>query len=124
MPTYVEAEDKVRYRVKSGDYLGKIAQKYGVGISSIKSWNSLSGNNLRVGQYLTIYSRKPVSLASSANERSNNTTETKSYTVKSGDSLWSISKKFPGITVQNLRSWNGITNTNLKPGTVLKLSRG
>ncbi|MFN4762053.1 LysM peptidoglycan-binding domain-containing protein [Gillisia sp. Q332] len=124
LPAYVEAEDKVRYRVKSGDYLGKIAQKYGVGISSIKSWNNLSGNNLRVGQYLTIYSRKPVNVANTGNARPSNEAETKLYTVKSGDSLWSISKKFPGITVQNLRSWNGITHTNLKPGMVLKLSRG
>lgn len=124
MPRFMEAEDKVRYKVKSGDYLGKIAQKYGVGISSIKSWNSLRGNNLRVGQYLTIYPTKSVSLAGSSNERSDMEPEAKSYRVKSGDSLWSISKKFPGITVQNLRSWNGITNTNLKPGTVLKLSKG
>ncbi|MFO7720958.1 MAG: LysM peptidoglycan-binding domain-containing protein [Gillisia sp.] len=124
LPAYVEADDKVRYRVKSGDYLGKIAQKYGVAISSIQSWNSLKGNDLRVGQYLTIYSRKPAAVANTATAKSNNEPETKLYTVKSGDSLWSISKKFPGITVQNLRSWNETTHTNLKPGMVLKLSRG
>lgn len=123
LPKFVEAEDKVRYRVKSGDYLGKIAKKYGVGVSSIKSWNNLRSNNLRVGQYLTIYPTKSVSLSEAAPAKSAGSSAAKIYTVKSGDSLWSISNKFPGITVQNLKSWNQITDTNLKPGMVLKLSK-
>lgn len=123
LPEYVKAEDQIRYRVKSGDYLGKIAKKYGVGISSIKSWNNLRGNNLRIGQYLTIHPRKSAVLGGSSAENSSGQNEAKIYTVKKGDSLWSISRKFPGITVQNLRSWNGIGDTNLKPGMVLKLSR-
>jgi len=123
LPKNIIAEDKIRYRVKSGDYLGKIAQKYGVGISNIKSWNNLRGNKLKIGQYLTIYSGKSVSLSATSSDKNNSSNEAKSYTVRSGDSLWSISKKFPGITVQNLRSWNSIPSTNLKPGMVLKLSR-
>ena len=121
-PSFVEAEDKVRYKVKSGDFLGRIADKYGVDISSIKSWNNLKSNNLRVGQYLTIYPRKPLSIAATAVAKSKSNSTPTTYTVKSGDSLWSISEKFPGISVQNLRSWNSITNTNLKPGMKLKLS--
>lgn len=123
LPKNIIAKDKIRYKVKSGDYLGKISQKYGVGISSIKRWNNLRSNNLKIGQYLTIYSGKSLSLRATSSDKNNNSNEAKSYTVRSGDSLWSISKKFPGITVQNLRSWNSITNTNLKPGMVLKLSR-
>jgi membrane-bound lytic murein transglycosylase D len=122
LPKNIIAENKLRYRVKSGDYLGKISEKYGVGVSDIKRWNNLRGNNLKIGQYLTIYSSKSVSLSATSNDSSNNSNKQKSYTVKSGDSLWSISKKFPGITVQNLRSWNRITNSNLKPGMILKLS--
>ena len=123
LPRNIVAKDRIRYRVKSGDYLGKIAQKYGVGINSIKSWNKLSGNNLKIGQTLNIYTSKTLSLTATSGDRTRNSNESKLYTVRSGDSLWSISKKFPGITVQNLRSWNSITNTNLKPGTVLKLSK-
>jgi membrane-bound lytic murein transglycosylase D len=123
LPKNIIAEDKIRYKVKSGDYLGKISEKYGVGISNIKRWNNLRGNNLKIGQYLTIYSGKSVSLSATSSDKNNSSDEAKSYTVRSGDSLWSISKKFPGITVQNLRSWNSIPNTNLKPGMVLKLSR-
>jgi len=123
LPKYVETEDRIRYRVRSGDYLGKIAEKYGVGISSIKSWNNMRSNNLRIGQYLTIYPRKPVEVTSNASN-SGKTTSSKIYTVRNGDSLWSISKKFPGVTVQNLRSWNDMNTNSLKPGMKLKLSKG
>ncbi|MGA8852798.1 MAG: LysM peptidoglycan-binding domain-containing protein, partial [Christiangramia sp.] len=125
LPKYVETEDRIRYRVKRGDYLGKIAERYGVGISSIKKWNNMRSNNLRVGQYLTIYPRKPVEVASSTKaSKSSKSSNPEFYTVKQGDSLWSISKKFPGVTVQNLRSWNDMNSSSLKPGMKLKISKG
>lgn len=126
LPNLVTAQDQIRYRVKSGDYLGKIAEKYGVGISQIKRWNGLRSNNLRVGQRLTIYPRKPY-IAQNTSKTSGSKTSgatvsgSKIYTVRSGDSLWAISKKYPGITIENLREWNGISGNNLKPGTKLKL---
>ena len=48
LPQLVKTEDKVRYRVRKGDYLGKIAEKYGVGVSSIRRWNNMRSNNLRI----------------------------------------------------------------------------
>lgn len=125
LPKYIETEDRIRYRVRSGDYLGRIAEKYGVGVSSLKRWNNLRGNSIRVGQYLTIYPRKPVSVASNESSSKKSTSSSqKVYTVKQGDSLWSISKKFPGVTVQNLRSWNDMNTNSLKPGMKLKVSKG
>ncbi|TBW27740.1 lytic transglycosylase domain-containing protein [Gramella sp. KN1008] len=125
LPRYVETEDRIRYRVRKGDYLGKIAERYGVGISSIKRWNNLRSNNLRIGQYLTIYPRKPVEVTSSSeNSTSGKNSNPKVYTVKKGDSLWSISKKFPGVTVQNLRAWNDMNTNSLKPGMKLKVYKG
>ncbi|MFT4698928.1 MAG: membrane-bound lytic murein transglycosylase D [Flavobacteriaceae bacterium] len=50
--------DKIRYRVKSGDYLGKIASRYGVGVSQIKRWNGLKSTKLRIGQRLIIYPKR------------------------------------------------------------------
>ncbi|MGB5434266.1 MAG: LysM peptidoglycan-binding domain-containing protein [Maribacter sp.] len=127
LPQLVKADDRIRYKVRSGDYLGKIAERFGVGVSQIKSWNGLRSNNLRIGQRLTIYSRKPVTASTSTSKGTQtvvstmNIPESKIHTVKSGDSLWTISKKYPGISIENLREWNGISGNNLKPGTKLKL---
>lgn len=120
LPELVQSSDQIRYRVKSGDYLGKIAEKYGVRISEIKRWNGLRNNNLRIGQRLTIYPKKPI--ASTSKKTSSAPTE-KEYIVRSGDSLWSISKKFPGVSVKNLQEWNNISGSKLTPGTKLVLCK-
>ncbi len=123
----VTAQDRIHYRVRSGDFLGKIAERYGVGVSQIKSWNGLRSNNLRIGQRLTIYPRKPVTSTATVSKSSNTASKTaipdgtKIHTVQQGDSLWTISRKYPGITVDNLKEWNGIKGSDLQPGTVLKL---
>lgn len=121
LPEFVEQEDKIRYRVRSGDFLGKIAEKYGVSVSSIKRWNGLRSNRLRIGQRLTIHPRKSIASSSSSTNNSNSTDRT--YTVKNGDSLWSISQKFPGVSVDNLKKWNDIGGTKLKPGMKLKVQK-
>ena len=129
LPQLVKAQDRIRYRVRSGDYLGKIAARYGVGVSQIKRWNGLRSNNLRVGQRLTIFPRRPItqatavtpSKASKTARTASNPGGSKIHTVRQGDSLWTISRKYPGITIENLREWNGISGSNLQPGTKLKL---
>lgn len=55
LPQYFEMDKRILYRVKNGDYLGKIAYKYGVRVSDIKRWNSLKNNQIKVGQKLSIY---------------------------------------------------------------------
>lgn len=118
-PELVKSDTRIRYKVKRGDYLGKIAERYGVGVSEIKSWNNMRGNNLRIGQNLTIFPRNTVaSLNNSPNE------SPRVYTVRRGDSLWSISKKFPGVTVQQIKNLNNMNTNRLKPGMKLKLSEG
>lgn len=117
-------QSSLRYRVKSGDFLGKIAEHYGVGVSQIKQWNGLRSNNLRIGQRLTIYPRKNAASSIKPREtpaRTGVASNSKLHEVRSGDSLWTISRKYPGITIENLRKWNGISGNNLKPGTKLKL---
>lgn len=126
LPQFLKADTKIIYRVKNGDYLGKIARKYGVRVSQIKSWNGLRSNNLRIGQRLTIYPRTP-ELSSKSTSKSPvktkvNTSGKKTYIVESGDSLWTIAQKFPGVSVQNIKDWNDISGKNLKIGTVLIVS--
>ena len=128
LPKYFEANDKIRYRVRSGDYLGKIARRYGVSVNSIKRWNGLKSNSLRIGQRLTIYPRKTYASTSKTPSKSTKSKKTgtpkgkyTTYTVKKGDSLWLISQKYPKVSVNQIKNWNNIWGNNLKPGTKLKI---
>ncbi|WP_299521457.1 LysM peptidoglycan-binding domain-containing protein [Winogradskyella sp.] len=123
LPELVKIDSKIRYRVKSGDYLGKIARRYGVRVSQIKRWNGLRSNNLRIGQRLTIYPRNPSSVNKPKSAKKPVSTKgKKTYKVKSGDSLWSIAEKFSGVSVQNLKDWNDISGNKLKIGMTLVVS--
>ncbi|MBR2833794.1 MAG: LysM peptidoglycan-binding domain-containing protein [Bacilli bacterium] len=93
------------YVVKAGDSLWNIANRYGTTVNRIKSLNGLTSDNLSIGQTLLIPS---------------NTNVTNTYTVKSGDSLWSIAKKY-GTTVNTLKTLNGLANNTLSIGQVLRL---
>ncbi|MFD1062590.1 LysM peptidoglycan-binding domain-containing protein [Winogradskyella litorisediminis] len=128
LPQFFDSDTKVRYRVKSGDYLGKIARKYGVRVSNIKRWNGLRSNNLKIGQRLTIYPRNPGASASKSKTTVKPKTAIskagkKTYKVQSGDSLWSIAQKFSGVSVQNLKDWNNISSNKLKIGMTLVVSK-
>tara|TARA_B100000767_G_scaffold120944_1_gene115292 strand:+ start:113010 stop:114497 length:1488 start_codon:yes stop_codon:yes gene_type:complete len=127
LPQFFKIDSKIRYKVKSGDYLGKIARKFRVRVSQIKKWNGLRTNDLKIGQRLTIYSRNPTADDSFKNSKSitksiKNSSKKSTYLVKSGDSLWSISNKLKGISIQNLKEWNDIWDSNLKPGMTLIIS--
>jgi membrane-bound lytic murein transglycosylase D len=131
LPEYYKTSDKIFYRVRRGDVLGKIAERYGVRVSEIKRWNGLRSSRIDIGDRLTIYPRKanytqsPVktskdkSVSKSDDEQDN---KTEFYVVKPGDSLWSISRKFKGVTVKDLKTLNDLNNNALKPGMTLKIS--
>ena len=122
LPQFFEIDSKIRYKVKSGDYLGKIARKFGVKVSQIKKWNGLRTNDLKIGQQLTIYSRNPTAYTLNKPKTTINTSNKSTYLVKAGDSLWSISNKLTGVSIQNLKEWNDIWNSHLKPGMTLIIS--
>lgn len=135
MPQLFEQETKTTYRVRSGDYLGKVARQYGVRVSDIKKWNGLRSNNLIIGQRLKIYAhntassslseKTPISAEKSSSSASTAgaSTNAKTYKVRSGDSLWSISQKFSGVSVDDIKKWNDISGNKLNVGTTLKLSK-
>lgn len=126
LPQFFDSDTKTIYRVKSGDYLGKIARIYGVRVSQIKQWNGLRSNNISIGQRLTIYPRNPsANVSIEAQKTAPKTVDVngkKTYKVQNGDSLWSISQKFPGVSVQNLKDWNDISGTKLTVGMTLIVS--
>ena len=128
--------NRVVYKVKSGDYLGRIASRYGVTVSQIKNWNHLRSNNLRIGQILYLYPRggaPKASAASSSTAKSSGTASTKSsagssngntvYTVRSGDSLYTIAKRYPGVSAENIKQYNGLSSDKIKAGQKLKIPK-
>lgn len=128
--------NRVVYKVKSGDYLGRIASRYGVTVSQIKNWNHLRSNNLRIGQILYLYPRggaPKASAASSSTAKSSGTASTKSsagssngntvYTVRSGDSLYTIAKRYPGVSADNIKQYNGLSSDKIKAGQKLKIPK-
>lgn len=125
--------ERIVYKVKSGDYLGKIAGKYRVSVAQIKRWNNLKSNNIRVGQRLVIYrgGKAPAQTAttsattgsSSKGNSAASATGYTTYTVKSGDSFYSIAKNYPGVSAQNIMDYNGISSSKLKPGMKIKIPK-
>tara|TARA_R110001632_G_scaffold8386_3_gene33123 strand:- start:797 stop:2293 length:1497 start_codon:yes stop_codon:yes gene_type:complete len=124
LPQYFEMDKRIRYRVRNGDYLGKIAYKYGVRVSDIKRWNGLKKNNLKIGQRLSIYPKRLRVPKSSKKTTSKKIPKGKPtiYVVKKGDSLWTIAEKFKKVSVNQIKEWNNIWSAkSIKPGTKLKI---
>jgi len=58
MPDFTQMNERTVHRVKSGETLGHIAGKYGVGVSEVKRWNGLKSDMIRVGQRIVVYPRR------------------------------------------------------------------
>lgn len=114
-----ETKSKLAYHsVRRGESLGLIAQKYDVTITELKRWNNLRSSTITAGKKLKIYSTKAEITKSSKSSKSSLDT----YIVRSGDSLYTIAKKYPGVSAEDLKKWNGISGNNIKPGMKLKIN--
>lgn len=113
-----------RYEVKNGDTLGKIANDHKLSVKELKRINQLSNNTIRKGQALFIptASKPGKHYSFSLNERvarSQGKTRATRYKVKSGDSLWSISRRY-GVNYEDIARWNKLSvNGTLKLGQKL-----
>jgi membrane-bound lytic murein transglycosylase D len=115
-------QQKVIYTVKSGDVLGTIAARNGTTVTRLKTWNNLRSNNIRVGQKLVIYKNQANFENTLAQNSGNAGPAPESYTVQPGDTLWLISKKLNGVTVDQLKKLNNLQSDQIKPGQKLKIS--
>ena len=126
-------QERITHTVASGENLYTIANKYGVTAQQIRKWNGLRSNKVARGKRLKLYvDNGGVSFAAKSSSSTNKTTSKSgasvkvnndfiSYKVKSGDSLYTISKKYPGLTAKDLQKANNLTNATIRPGQVLKI---
>jgi membrane-bound lytic murein transglycosylase D len=119
----------IEYTVQAGDNLGSIARKNNVAVSDIKMWNELSDDNIQLGDKLIVAKKLIVDNSQTVAEKSSKKEklskverEDDHYYVKKGDSLFSIAKKYPGVSVSDIKKWNGINGNSLKPGMKLKIN--
>jgi len=102
-----ESGSRVRYRIRRGDTLSRIAKKYGTSVSSIKGWNNLRSSRIRSGQVLTIYSGSGGG-------------DFVTHKVRRGQTLSAISRRY-GKSVRKIKSANGLKSDRIYVGQRLKI---
>lgn len=123
LPENDAVKDSEFYIVEKGDNLASIARKYGVSVDQIKDWNNLEDTKVLFGSRLKLIrgENAPIETkAEKAEQQIATAASVRQYLVKKGDSLFSIAKK-SGVTVENIKEWNDISNENIKPGMKLKI---
>lgn len=105
---------KKTYTVKAGDTWWDIANEHNTSVHKLASWNDKApGDLLHPGQKLVVWTKAPTGTSK--------TMRTINYTIRNGDSLWTISRRFK-VTVAQVREWNGLSDrTLLRPGQNLTL---
>ncbi|MBS4761468.1 LysM peptidoglycan-binding domain-containing protein [Carnobacteriaceae bacterium zg-ZUI252] len=122
------------YTVKSGDSVWGISMAHGISMDDLRVWNNIQNNLIHPGQVLKVsngttptvaqsVTPTPVVETTATRSATSATQVAKTYTVKSGDSVWGISMAH-GISMDDLRVWNNIQNNLIHPGQVLKVSNG
>ena len=123
--------ERLVYTVREGDVIGGVAMKFGVRLSDLKYWNGMTRNLIRVGQKLVVYVPKGevetyrgLASAGTVKEEPLKEGEYFYYTIREGENLWTIAKKFEGVTNGDLMRWNGLSERavrRLKPGQKIKV---
>ena len=145
-----DTQERITHRVKAGETLGGISSKYGVTMAQVKKWNGLRSNRVVVGKHLVIYADnggfaftenagsedKPVSQTTTVSKKptvaasktvattggnNGNTEKYRNYSVKSGDSYYTIAQKYPGYSAADLMRINNVKSSALKPGQTIKV---
>lgn len=130
----------VTYAVRSGDNLSSIAGRNGVSVQDLKEWNSLKSTKLLAGQKLKIRTTEEKVVVKNAPAQTEEAVAVKTskvpvrsvsddkqfvyYKVEAGDTLWSIAKRYEGMTVEKLKEMNNLkSDETLKAGMVLKVDK-
>ena len=134
----IEGKTKIKYKLQTGDVLGVIAEKYDVQVEDLKYWNNISNerkiqagktldifvDNDRVAEYASLQKQTKTSVAKStvptpkqiqqnttlAVFQEMNTGKKIEYTVKNGESPFTIAKKYDGVSPEDILKWNNIAD--------------
>ena len=116
--TQTQASQRIEYKIKNGDSLWKIAEKYKVSIKQIASWNKLGAKSvLQIGDKLNLWPRSSSTKLATAKR---NVVKELTYKVRSGDNLSVIAHRF-SVTVDDIQKWNQSLKKYLQPGQKLSL---
>ena len=115
------------HKVKSGESLGRLAEKYNTSISRIRAWNNIKGNNIQSGSRLIVGKTEvEIPQTGMAQKQPSKVTSSQKdyffYTVQQGDTLWKIAQKYNGVSVDDLIRLNNLGNNNkITPGQKIKV---
>lgn len=154
LPPDVKGKTKLTYVVKEGDNLGFISEWYGVGLSDLRYWNNIYKNTIRVDQKLAIYvdpsraeyygkvnsmtfaekqkiiGKEPSAASAAASSPASQTIAALSdagyetYTVRYGDTVWDIAKKYNDVSATDIMKLNNISDASkIQVGQKLKIRK-
>lgn len=117
---------KLMYKIKKGEGLFSVAQRFNVEVDDLKIWNHLRGSNIQAGQKLVIYQEQASTgaeeFAKAARKENSKNTKPKYVKVQRGDTLWSISQRYGGVSVDKIKKLNRIRGNSLKAGQRIRIS--
>ena len=107
------AADRVTHRVRRGESLSVIARRYRVSVKDLQRWNNIRDpRSLRAGSTITVFHSPAAPQPAKGGSVK--------YVVQSGDSLWSIARKYK-VRVNDLRSWNDLSGSMIRPGQSIRI---
>jgi membrane-bound lytic murein transglycosylase D len=113
--------EPVYYIVKSGDTLGHIAEDHNTSSGKIRKWNGINGSSIKPGQKLTIYpGPQQKKQPNRRNIETDDSFAGKVHTVKEGESIWTIAKKY-NVSVSDVIAWNELDDDRIRIGWDLKI---
>ncbi|MGD1841474.1 MAG: LysM peptidoglycan-binding domain-containing protein [Thermonemataceae bacterium] len=109
--TNVDGKQKVIHRVRYGEFLSLIAQRYGVSVLNLKNWNKLTSDVVYVNQRLVIWKEAPKTKVATTQKKV--VSSPAYHVVQPGDTLWNISQRYKNLSVEKLRKLNPHLKGNL-----------
>lgn len=111
----------VTHRVRKGETLGKIANRYQVSVQDLKVWNGLKKNTIVPGQRLRVATSSGQAVKPTKPAAQSTSASYVTYRVKKGDTLSGIAQRHRQASVSTIKSDNGLRSNQIKPGMTLKI---